>query len=129
MSGKAGRSSRRGRTVAQVRQDPQGREADQGLLSAKREEFNRHQEHERQDAGIKEEAEGFAPHSSLPAMALGKVDHLSLSSFDLNCDDASVSHFQGRDRLQSHHEYNFRSEGLVHDPTRPAVFGLSPHFS
>ena len=129
MSGKAGRSSRRGRTVAQVRQDPQGREADQGSLSAKREEFNRQQEHERQDAGIKEEAEGFAPHSSLPAMALGKVDHLSLSSFDLNCEDASLSHFQGRERLVSHHEYNFRSEGLVHDPTRPAVFGHSHHFS
>lgn len=97
MSGKAGRSSRRGRTVTQKTRDPQGIEPEPGLLSAKRQEIVRHQEHDGQNAAIKEE--GFAHQSSLPGMPLGKVDHLSIGSFDLNCEDASISQHLGRGRL------------------------------
>jgi len=70
MSGKAGRSSRRGRAVAQSIPDSQGLEPDQGSLSAKMKEFEGHQEP--QDASGKNNAvEGLFNHSSVPSIALG----------------------------------------------------------
>lgn len=70
MSEKEGRSSRRGRAVPQSRPESQGLEVNRGSLSAKMEEFDRHQEP--QDAsGKNNAAEGLFNHSSVPGIALG----------------------------------------------------------